>query len=81
MLNHQERYLNSEGSSFTRRQPRASLRITASAQAPDGMPLSDFVVDYGYSLKDLPSAADLLAQVRALQAAISQLQAAHSGSL
>jgi predicted Zn-dependent protease len=76
MLNHQERYLNSEGSSFTRRQPRVSLRITASAQAPDGMPLSDFVVDYGYSLKDLPSAADLLAQVRSLQAEIGQLQAA-----
>jgi predicted Zn-dependent protease len=76
MLSHQERYLNSEGSSFTRRQPRVSLHITASAQAPDGMPLSDFVADYGYSLKDLPSAADLLAQVRALQAEISQLQAA-----
>ena len=76
LLNHQERYLNSEGSSFTRRQPRVSLRITASAQAPDGMPLSDFVAAYGYSLKDLPSAADLLTQVRALQAEIAQLQAA-----
>ena len=76
MLNHQERYLNSEGSSFIRRQPRVSLRITASAQAPDGMPLSDFVADYAYSLKDLPSAADLLAQVRGLQTEIGQLQAA-----
>jgi predicted Zn-dependent protease len=76
MLDHQERYLNSEGGSFTRRQPRVSLRITASAQAPDGMPLSDFVAFYGYSLKDLPSAADLLTQVRALQAEIGQLQAA-----
>ncbi|HTD74843.1 MAG TPA: metallopeptidase TldD-related protein, partial [Steroidobacteraceae bacterium] len=76
MLNHQERYLNSEGSSFTRRQPRVTLRITASAQAPDGMPLSDFIAYYGYSLKDLPSAGDLLTQVRALQAEIGQLQAA-----
>jgi predicted Zn-dependent protease len=76
MFNHQERYLNSEGSSFTRRQPRVSLRVTASAQAPDGMPLSDFVADYGYSLKDLPSAAALLTQVRELQAEIGQLQAA-----
>jgi predicted Zn-dependent protease len=76
MFNHQERYLNSEGGSFTRRQPRVSLQITASAQAPDGMPLSDFVADYGYSLKDLPSAAALLTQVRDLQAEIGQLQAA-----
>src|SRR3984885_6340797 len=76
MFNHQERYLNSEGSSFTRRQPRVSLRVTASAQAPDGMPLSDFIADYGYSLKDLPSASALLTQVRELQAEIAQLQAA-----
>ena len=76
MFNHQERYLNSEGSSFTRRQPRVALRVTASAQAPDGMPLSDFVADYGYFLKDLPSASALLTQVRDLQAEIGQLQAA-----
>jgi predicted Zn-dependent protease len=76
MFNHQERYLNSEGSSFTRRQPRVSLRVTAAAQAPDGMPLSDFVADYGYSLKDLPSASALLTQVRDLQAEIALLQAA-----
>jgi predicted Zn-dependent protease len=76
MLNRQERYLNSEGSSFTRRQPRVSLRMTASAQAPDGMPLSDFVVDYGYSLKDLPSATALVTQARDLQAEIGLLQAA-----
>jgi predicted Zn-dependent protease len=76
MFNRQERYLNSEGSNFTRRQARVSLRMTASAQAPDGMPLSDFVADYGYSLKDLPSAAALLTQARDLQAEIGLLQAA-----
>jgi predicted Zn-dependent protease len=76
MSNHQERYMNSEGSSFTRRQPRVSLRVTASAQAPDGRPIGDFVADYGYSLKDLPSASALLTQVRDLQAEIAQLQAA-----
>lgn len=76
MFNHQERYLNSEGSSFNRRQPRVSWRVTASAQAPDGMPLSDFVADYGYSLKDLPSASAMLSQVRELQDEIGRLQAA-----
>jgi predicted Zn-dependent protease len=76
MFNRQERYLNSEGSSFTRAQPRVSLRITASAQAPDGMPLSDFVADYGHSLQDLPAATVLLTQARELQAEIGLLQAA-----
>jgi predicted Zn-dependent protease len=75
MSTHEERYLNSEGSSFTRRQPRVSLRLTASAQAPDGMPLSDFVADYGYSMKDLPSAT-VLAQARELRTEIGLLQAA-----
>jgi hypothetical protein len=75
MFNRQERYLNSEGGSFTRLQPRVSLRITASAQAPDGMPLSDFVADHGYSLKDLPYAT-LLTQAHDLQAEIGLLQAA-----
>lgn len=75
MFNRQERYLNSEGSRFTRLQPRVSLRITASAQAPDGMPLSDFVADYGDSLKDLPYTT-VLTQARDLQAEIGLLQAA-----
>ena len=75
MFNRQERYLNSEGSRFTRLQPRVSLRMTASAQAPDGMPLSDFVADYGDSLKDLPYAT-VLSQARDLQAEIGLLQAA-----
>lgn len=75
MFTHQERYLNSEGGSFTRLQPRVSLRMTASAQAPDGMPIGDFVADYGYSLKDLPSAT-VLTQAHDLQTEIGLLQAA-----
>jgi predicted Zn-dependent protease len=76
MSNRQERYLNSEGSSFTRRQAHVSLHMTASAQAPDGMPLSDSVADYGYSLRDLPSATALLSQAHDLEAEIGLLQAA-----
>jgi predicted Zn-dependent protease len=75
-FNRQERYLNSEGGNFTRRQARVSLRMTASAQAPDGMPLGDFVADYGHSLKDLPSATALLTQAHDLQTEIGLLQAA-----
>ena len=76
MFNRQERYLNSEGSSVLRRQPRVALRVTASAQAPDGLPLSDFIAAYGNSLQDLPAQAALLSQVRELQSEFQKLQAA-----
>jgi predicted Zn-dependent protease len=76
MFNRQERYLNSEGSSVIRRQPRVALRVTASAQAPDGLPLNDFIAAYGNSLKDLPSQAALLSQVRELQSEFQKLQGA-----
>jgi len=76
MSNRQERYLNSEGSSVIRRRPRVALRVTASAQAPDGLPLSDFIAAYGNSLTDLPAQAALLSQVRELQSEFQKLQAA-----
>jgi predicted Zn-dependent protease len=74
--NRLERFLNSEGSMFTRRVPRVSLRITASAQASDGMPLNDFVAAYGYSMKDLPSESVLLSQIRQMVEDLSKLQTA-----
>jgi predicted Zn-dependent protease len=76
MFERQERYLNSEGSSVVRRQPRVALRVTASAQAPDGLPLNDFIAAFGNSLKDLPSQTALLSQVHELQATFQKLQAA-----
>jgi predicted Zn-dependent protease len=76
MFNRQERYLNSEGTWITRRQPRIALRVTASAQAPDGLQLSDYIAAYGYSLKDLPSETALTTQVRELQTEFEKLQAA-----
>jgi predicted Zn-dependent protease len=74
--NRLERYLNSEGGTFTRLIPRVSVRITASTQAPDGMPLSDFVSAYGRTLKDLPSAAELQSQIRTMALGLNKLQAA-----
>src|SRR5256886_10039614 len=41
------RYLNSEGSAFTRSSPWLVLRIHAATQAVDGMPLGDVVTLYG----------------------------------
>ncbi len=40
-------YLNSEGSSFVRNDPGASLNVFAQTQAPDGTVLHDFVTAYG----------------------------------
>jgi predicted Zn-dependent protease len=74
--NRLERYLNSEGGTFTRLVPRVALRITASTQAPDGMPLSDFISAYGHAVKDLPSEAELLSQIRTLEKGLNNLQAA-----
>jgi predicted Zn-dependent protease len=74
--NRLERYLNSEGGTFTRAVPRVSLRVTASTQASDGMPLGDFVSAYGYSMKDLPSETVLLAQIRAMADGLGKSQTA-----
>jgi predicted Zn-dependent protease len=74
--NRLERYLNSEGGTFTRLIPRVSLRVTAFTQAPDGMPLSDFVSAYGYSVADLPSEALLVEQIHAMESELSKQQAA-----
>jgi predicted Zn-dependent protease len=74
--NRLERYLNSEGSTFTRSVPRVSLRVTASTQASDGMPLGDFVSAYGYSVKDLPTESVLLAQIREMADRLARSQTA-----
>jgi hypothetical protein len=71
-----ERFLNSEGSSFTRRVPFVSLTASAFAQAADGLPLNDFIAVYGRSIKDFPSEASLTSEVRALGERIGKLQAA-----
>lgn len=69
-------YLNSEGSSFSR--TRSSLAFTAAAatQAPDGMPLEDFVAVYARSPEDLPSYDELAAQIKAMGERLKQLRQA-----
>lgn len=72
--NRSERYLNSEGSVFTRTVPRVSLRVSASTQAADGMALRDFMDVYGYAMKDLPPQSVLLAQIREMGDRLNRLQ-------
>ena len=70
------RYLNSDGTSYTRREPRVTFNAHAATQAPDGTPLDDFVWLYATSLDGLPSADDLASRVRALGQHLKDLRAA-----
>jgi predicted Zn-dependent protease len=57
------RYLNSEGSTFTRVVPSVGLVARAATQAADGLPLSDFVSAFGRGMNDLPSHEELEASI------------------
>lgn len=70
------RYLNSEGTSFTRIRPSVTFTALAGTQAPDGMPLEDFVAAYGRSMDDLPDREALRARVEEMGARLASLRAA-----
>jgi hypothetical protein len=53
------RYVNSEGTTFTRNTPVAGVVLLAETQATDGAPLRDFLAAYGPSIDVLPSPRDL----------------------
>jgi hypothetical protein len=79
IINSLEHYLNSEGTTFTRRIPVVSLTVSAETQSSDGMPLSDFFSAYGHSFKDLPSEAELTADAQAVGDRLTKLQSAPVG--
>ena len=68
------RYLNSEGSAFTRSSPWLVLRIHAVTQAVDGTPLADAITLYGGAPSDLPARDQLLDSVRALATRLTRLR-------
>ncbi len=70
------RYLNSEGSSFIRRSSSLAFTAVAATQAPDGMPLEDFVAVYSRSPEELPGDEELAAQVDAMGERLKQLRQA-----
>jgi hypothetical protein len=70
------RYLNSDGTSYTRREPRVTFSAHAATQAPDGTPLVDFVWLYVRSVPELPSADELASRVRALGQRLKDLRTA-----
>jgi len=76
--NYYTRYINSEGSSFTRAQPLFKLQISARTQAPDGLPISDSIELYGRTLADLPPEEALISRTRAMADRILKLREASS---
>jgi predicted Zn-dependent protease len=76
--NYYTRYVNSEGSSFTRAQPLFKLQINAQTQAPDGLPISDSMELYGRTIADLPAKDALVSRTRAMADRILKLRAAAS---
>jgi predicted Zn-dependent protease len=76
--NYYTRYINSEGSSFTRAQPLFKLQINARTQAPDGLPISDSIDLYGRTLADLPTRDAIISRTREMANRILKLRATSS---
>ena len=72
------RYINSEGSSFTRPQSVFKLQISARTQTTDGVPVADSISLFGRTIADLPSQDILLARTRAMADRILKLRSASS---
>ena len=70
------RYVNSEGTSFTRTTPWVSLTAVASTQAPDGRPLADSYQTGARVWPGLPAVDSLAAGVRGLAAGLTRLRGA-----
>jgi hypothetical protein len=70
------RYINSEGTSYTRREPTVTFLARAATQAVDGTPLDDQVWLYARSIAGLPSADQLSSRVRLLGQRLKDLRAA-----
>ena len=70
------RYVNSEGTSYTRDNSFLTLQVNAAGQAVDGMTLTDFDVAYAHTIDQLPPMAEMTKRVRALAARLASLQKA-----
>jgi hypothetical protein len=68
------RYVNSEGTTFTRGTPVASVVLLAETQAADGAPLRDFLAAYGHSMDELPSPRELESRALAMGQRLEKLR-------
>jgi predicted Zn-dependent protease len=69
------RYVNSEGTWYTRQEPRVTFNAHANTQAADGAPLEDSTSLYAQSLDGLPNMDALTARVHALGQRLQHLRA------
>jgi predicted Zn-dependent protease len=76
--NYYTRYINSEGSSFTRTQPFIKLQVNAHTQTADGVPIADSIEVYGHSMADLPAQDVLISRTHAMVDRVLKLRAASS---
>ena len=74
-VNSYVRYVNSEGTWYTREEPRVTFNARANTQAADGAPLEDSTSLYAQSLDGLPDSGVLAARVRALGQRLQDLRA------
>lgn len=74
--NYYTRYVNSEGSTFTRALPMFKLQINAQTQASDGLPISDSLEIFGSMQTDLPARDVLLSRARNMTDRLLKLRAA-----
>jgi hypothetical protein len=68
------RYLNSEGTMFTRRQSSIRFNGSAATQATDGEQLDDFLWFYGRTWEEIPSQDELARRLRDLGAKLTALR-------
>lgn len=69
-------FVNSEGSSFTRRSPSVSVHALAGTRAVDGTELEDFVAVHGRRWEELPDRTDLAGRIRGMAERLVQLREA-----
>jgi predicted Zn-dependent protease len=69
------RYVNSEGTWYTRQEPRVTFNAHANTQAADGAPLEDSTSLYAQSLDALPNMDALTARIHTLGQRLQDLRA------
>lgn len=74
--NNYTRYVNSEGTEYTRATPSVALKVLAGTQATDGMPLGDAVAVYERSVVALPGEEELTVQIRDMAKRLAELRSA-----
>ena len=77
-FDHYTRFLTSEGTSYTRREPSLTFTGNASTQASDGMPLDDLIWAQARSLAEMPSQQELASRLQRMGHDLTELRDANT---